>query len=167
MGRIDADDLPGRACAAAAALDVVGDRWTMLVVREVVFGNHRFSEIARHTGAPRDRLAARLARLVEAGVLERRQYQDNPPRSDYHLTASGRGLLPVLEALRQWGDRWAVQEPPVRAQHTGAAEHVHEVVGQWRCRACGDVVGTGDFELVRTGAVEHADDLPLDAEAQQ
>ncbi len=163
MERIDADDLPGRACAAAAALDVVGDRWTMLVVREVMFGNHRFSDIARYTGAPRDRLAARLARLVDAGVLERRQYQDNPPRSGYHLTASGRGLLPVLEALRQWGDRWAVQMPPVRAEHTGAGHELHEVVGQWRCRTCGDTVGTGDYRLVRTGA----DDVPLDAEARQ
>ncbi|WP_460866259.1 winged helix-turn-helix transcriptional regulator [Rhodococcus aerolatus] len=154
---IDPDALPGRACSAAAALDLVGDRWTMLVVREVLFGNHRFSEIVRGTGAPRDRLADRLARLVDAGILERRPYSEHPPRSDYHLTASGRGLVPVLEALRQWGDRWAVQEVPVRAVH-GADGDRHEVVGEWRCRTCGERTGAGGFALVRTGAAEHAHD---------
>lgn len=157
MPRIDTDTLPGRACSAAAALDLVGDRWTMLVVREVLFGNHRFSEIARGTGAPRDRLADRLARLVDAGILERRPYSERPPRSDYHLTAAGRGLVPVLEALRQWGDRWAVEEVPVRAVH--GRDDRHEVVGEWRCRTCGERTGSDGFELVRTGAAEHAHEV--------
>ena len=158
MHRIDTDDLPGRACSAAAALDLVGDRWTMLVVREVMFGNHRFSDIARGTGAPRDRLSDRLTRLVAAGILERRPYSEHPPRSGYHLTAAGRGLLPVLEALRQWGDRWAVQEVPVRAVHAPGGHSRHEVAGEWRCRTCGEQMGAGDFRLVRTGAAEHAHD---------
>src|SRR6476646_737026 len=74
--RIDHGTLPGRPCSIAAALDLIGDRWSLLAIREVMFGNHRFSEIARNTGAPRDRLAARLKTLVDAGVLERRQYLD-------------------------------------------------------------------------------------------
>ena len=93
----------------------------MLVVREVSLGNHRFSEIARGTGAPRDRLAARLRALVEAGVLERRQYGATPPRSGYHLTASGRDLLPVLQGLLQWGDRWVADAPPVVLHHSPGA----------------------------------------------
>ncbi len=153
---IDPDRLAGRACSAAAALELVGDRWTLLVVREVLFGNHRFGEIAHGTGAPRDRLTARLAKLVAAGILERRPYSKHPPRSEYHLTASGRGLVPVLHALRQWGDRWAVAEPPARALHDPQGRGRHEVVGEWRCRICGEKAVAGGYELVPTGAVEHA-----------
>jgi DNA-binding HxlR family transcriptional regulator len=130
-GPIDPSTLPGRPCSIAAALDLVGDRWSLLAVREVLFGNHRFSQIARNTGAPRDRLAARLKVLVEAGVLERRQYQESPPRADYHLTARGRALEPVLHALRQWGDSWAVTEPPI-----GLLHHDHAFDAEWICRTC-------------------------------
>lgn len=108
-------ELPGRPCPIAAAMEVVGDRWSLLTVREVHLGRHRFSEILAGTGAPRDRLAARLRALVAAGVLERRPYQDSPPRSDYHLTESGRGLVPVLTALGQWGRDWAVDPPGASA----------------------------------------------------
>jgi DNA-binding HxlR family transcriptional regulator len=153
--RIDPDTLPGRACSAAAALDLVGDRWTMLVVREVFLGHHRFGEIVRGTGAPRDRLTDRLTRLVAAGILERRPYSEHPPRSEYHLTEAGRALLPVLESLRQWGDRWAVQFPPVRAEHGPDGHGRHDVRGEWRCRTCGEPVGRGDFTLVPTGHAEH------------
>ncbi|MFL6162004.1 MAG: winged helix-turn-helix transcriptional regulator [Jatrophihabitantaceae bacterium] len=110
--RIDPRQLPGRPCSAAAALELIGDRWSLLVIRELMFGVTRFSELARNTGAPRDRLAARLKTLVAAGVVERRQYSESPPRSDYHLTPAGRALRPVLQALRQWGDEWAVTEVP-------------------------------------------------------
>ncbi len=155
MDRIKTDELPGRACSAAAALDVVGDRWALLVVREVAFGNHRFSEIAKGTGAPRDRLTARLNRLVDAGVLDRRRYQDNPPRSDYHLTKAGRGLLPVLHALRQWGDEWAVQAPPIQFRH-----HDHEVRGEWICRTCGEPLAGSRLQRVPVGAATEAGGRP-------
>jgi DNA-binding HxlR family transcriptional regulator len=101
-------DLPGRPCAIAASLEVVGERWALLVVREVGLGARRFNEIVAGTGAPRDRVASRLATLVEAGVLEKREYSARPPRYEYHLTESGRDLLPVLEALLRWGRRHAV-----------------------------------------------------------
>ncbi|MGI8667167.1 MAG: winged helix-turn-helix transcriptional regulator [Jatrophihabitans sp.] len=133
--RLDPSELPGRPCSVAAALELIGDRWSMLAVREVMFGNHRFSEIARNTGAPRDRLAARLKVLVAAGVLERRQYQDAPARSDYHLTEAGRELAPVLQALRQWGDRWAVPAAPITFSHND-----HDFQGRWTCAECGEPV---------------------------
>jgi DNA-binding HxlR family transcriptional regulator len=107
--------LPGRPCPAAAALEVVGDRWALLAVREVHLGAHRFSDILAGTGAPRDRLAARLKDLVAAGVLERRPYSDSPPRSDYHLTEAGQELVPVIGALKQWGRKWAVEAEPAPA----------------------------------------------------
>jgi DNA-binding HxlR family transcriptional regulator len=112
VSRIDPQQLPGRPCSVAAALELVGDRWSLLVIRELVFGNTRFSDLVRNIGAPRDRLAARLRSLVEAGIVERRQYSESPPRWDYHLTPAGWALRPVLQALRIWGDEWAVTEPP-------------------------------------------------------
>ena len=129
------DELKGRPCSIAGALAVVGDRWSLLAVREVMFGNHKFSEIARNTGAPRDRLAARLKRLVEAGVLERRQYQDAPPRSSYYLTAAGTALSPVLQSLREWGDAHVMSEPPMVLEH-----HGHQVNGVWTCATCGEPI---------------------------
>jgi DNA-binding HxlR family transcriptional regulator len=101
-------ELPGRPCPIAASLEVVGERWALLVVREIVLGSTRFSDIVRGTGAPRDRIAARLKALEKAGVVERRGYQEHPPRHEYALTESGRALVPVLDALLAWGLEHAV-----------------------------------------------------------
>jgi DNA-binding HxlR family transcriptional regulator len=133
----------GRPCSIAATLEIVGERWALLAVREVLFGNHRFSEIARNTGAPRDRLAARLKALVEAGVLEKRPYQDSPPRAGYHLTRAGRDLAPVLQALLEWGNKWAVDEPPVTIRH-----HDHGLSPRTICAACGEPVRQRDLHRV-------------------
>jgi DNA-binding HxlR family transcriptional regulator len=128
-------DLPGRPCSAAAALDVVGEKWALLAIREILAGNRRFNEIARNTGAPRDRLAARLGALVEAGVLQRREYQTRPSRSEYYLTAAGRDLAPVIRALLAWGDRWVSPTPPVTLMHGD-----HELDEEPVCRTCGEPV---------------------------
>lgn len=97
--------LPGvRACGAADALALVGDRWSLLVVRELGFGVHRFTDIRRHTGAPREILTARLRKLERVGLLTRRRYTDSPPRDEYVLTETGLSLLPIIAALRVWGE---------------------------------------------------------------
>lgn len=96
-----------RVCSIADALDVVGERWSLLVLRELGFGVHRFKDIQVNTGAPRETLALRLRKLEDAGVIERRRYSQRPPRDEYLLTAAGRELLPVLGALRAWGERHA------------------------------------------------------------
>ncbi len=101
-------DLPGRPCPAAAALELVGERWSLLVVRELLLGSRRFTDIVRGTGAPRDRVSARLRSLEAAGVLERRRYQEAPPREEYLLTDAGRALAPVVQALLAWGSEYAV-----------------------------------------------------------
>jgi DNA-binding HxlR family transcriptional regulator len=150
--RYPLDRLPGRPCSIAAALELVGERWSLLVVREVSLGNHRFSEIARGTGAPRDRLSARLTALVSAGVLEKRPYSTAPPRSGYHLTAAGRDLLPVLQGLMQWGDRWVAAEPPVRLHHSPGSSADHPVDGEWTCRTCGEPVSASRVTRVLTPA---------------
>src|SRR5215468_9228132 len=94
------EDLPGRPCSVAAALNVVGEKWALLAIREISFGNKRFDQIARNTGAPRDRLAVRLRALEGAGIVVRRQYSDHPARYEYELTQAGRELREVLMAIR-------------------------------------------------------------------
>lgn len=102
-------------CSVARALDVVGDPWTLLIVRDVFWGYHRFGEFQERLGIPRNTLTDRLHTLVESGVLDKIPYQDNPERFEYRLTDKGRALSPVIITLLQWGDEWSdVGEPPVR-----------------------------------------------------
>jgi DNA-binding HxlR family transcriptional regulator len=134
-----------RACSVARTLDVVGERWTLLAVRELLLGSHRFDEIARYTGAPRDILTTRLRKLEEHGLVERRQYQDRPARFAYHLTPAGRTLAPIVTMLRDWGDEHLAGEdgPPVVFRHS-CGEDLHPMVA---CRACGAEVLGRDLTL--------------------
>jgi DNA-binding HxlR family transcriptional regulator len=93
------------ACSVASTLDLVGGRWTMLVIRELFIGVHRFSEFQADLGVARNVLQDRLEHLTDAGIVERRRYQDHPPRFEYHLTDKGLELWPALVSLMQWGDR--------------------------------------------------------------
>ncbi|MGH3167135.1 MAG: winged helix-turn-helix transcriptional regulator [Trebonia sp.] len=137
------EELPGRPCSVAAALNLIGEKWSLLAVREIAFGNKRFDAIARNTGAPRDRLTARLRALEAAGVIERRQYNEHPPRYEYELTAAGQELRFVLQSLRTWGDKWAVTEQPNAFSHSCG----HELEAAVICRHCGEEVGPGELEL--------------------
>jgi DNA-binding HxlR family transcriptional regulator len=103
-----------RVCGVADALQLIGDRWSLLVIRELEFGVHRFNDIQRLTGAPREALTARLRKLESVGVLQRRLYSSAPPRYEYQLTAAGRELRPALAELRAWGERHAgpLVQPP-------------------------------------------------------
>jgi DNA-binding HxlR family transcriptional regulator len=127
------EELPGRPCSVAAALNLIGEKWTLLAVREIAFGNKRFDAIAKNTGAPRDRLAARLRTLEAAGVVERRLYSEHPPRYEYELTQAGQELRAVLTVLRGWGDRWAVDSAPTAFEHSCGHDLDPEVI----CRHCG------------------------------
>ena len=109
MSTVVLAELPGRACPIAASLELIGERWSLLIIRELALGNRRFSGIVEQTGAPRDRVAARLKALEHAGMVRRAAYQSAPPRFDYHLTESGRDLIPVLDALTAWGLDHAVE----------------------------------------------------------
>ncbi len=109
--------LPGRPCPIAAALELVGERWALLVVREIALGAMHFSDIVRGTGAPRDRIAARLKALESVGVVVRSPYQSAPPRYEYRLTPSGEALIPVLDALMEWGKVHAVATDDPDRQH--------------------------------------------------
>lgn len=99
--------VPARSpCPVAGSLDLVGDRWTLLVIRDLFWGKQRYGEfLASPEGIPTNILAARLVRLKAAGLVSRTRYQDNPPRFRYALTRRGRDLEPVLAALAGWGKR--------------------------------------------------------------
>lgn len=101
-----AKSFSGMRCSMAGALDVVGDRWALLLIRDLMLGLRRYDELRASTGIPPATLAARLTHLVERGLVERVRYQERPPRDEYHLTDKGRDLWPITVALREWGDRW-------------------------------------------------------------
>jgi DNA-binding HxlR family transcriptional regulator len=135
-----------RPCSVAAALEILGERWSLLTVREIGYGVHRFSQIAAFTGASRDLLADRLRKLEGAGIVERRQYSEHPPRHEYHLTEAGRELFPVMLALREWGDKWAVGRPPVALEHSCG----HRLEVDRVCRHCGGPVTRESVQNVRS-----------------
>ena len=125
-------DLSDAGCAIAQALGVVGDWWTLLVIRDVAGGLHRFDGLQAELGISRKVLADRLASLVEHEVLEKRRYSERPPRHEYHLTDKGRGLLPVLIALQDWGTRHVVGDGSLTATSAPTsleAQRVHDLVG--------------------------------------
>ena len=109
-------------CSIARTLDVVGDWWTLLVVRDVSLGRHRFEQIQQNLAIARNILTDRLTWLVDHEVLERRPYQERPERFEYHLTPKGDDLFPVLMALWAWGDKWAAgtDGPPLDLVHKPA-----------------------------------------------
>ncbi|HYY04475.1 MAG TPA: helix-turn-helix domain-containing protein [Gaiellaceae bacterium] len=105
-------DYEGQNCSIARALEVVGERWTLLIVRDVFLGLRRFDQLQESLGIARNVLTDRLNRLVEEGVLERVRYSERPERFEYRLTAKGRELTVALTALRQWGDKYLSEKPP-------------------------------------------------------
>ena len=119
----------------ARTLEIVGEKWALLALREVFLGNRRFDEMVRRTGAPRDTLAARLRSLVSLGILERRQYSEHPARYEYRLTQAGRELYPVILTLMRWGDDHlaGADGPPMVLEHACGHRLVPKVV----CEACG------------------------------
>lgn len=124
-------------CSIARTLDLVGEKWSLLVLREVFSGVRRFDDLRRRTGAPRQVLTARLGTLVDAGLLRRHPYREpgQRTRSEYRLTAAGMDLYPVLVSLLRWGDRYLVQPtggPSLELTHRDCGEPVDLVL---RCRA--------------------------------
>lgn len=126
------DDLPDAECAIEQALGIVGDLWTLLIVRDVAGGIHRFDQLQAELGVSRKVLTERLNALVDHRVLERRQYLERPPRFEYHLTAVGHGLLPVLVALQDWGTRHVMGDGTLTATaapDSRETQRVHALVG--------------------------------------
>jgi DNA-binding HxlR family transcriptional regulator len=137
-----------RPCPVAAALEVVGERWSLLVIRELFYEVRRFDRIAQATGAPRNILASRLRDLEAAGVIARSMYSKHPPRYEYHLTRAGRDLLPVLLALREWGEAHTAGPTPDllhRCDRRAGQLAAHPLHVATVCVSCGDRVRADDL----------------------
>ena len=127
-------------CSIFRAMDVLGDRWTMLVLREAFVGVRRFTEMQRDLGVARNVLTDRLNHLVELGVLERRQYQERPVRYEYRLTDMGKQLQPAILTLMHWGDQHlAPHGPPTLIEHS---ECGHETEPLLVCSHCREPLST-------------------------
>jgi DNA-binding HxlR family transcriptional regulator len=141
------NDYENQVCSVAGALEVVGERWSLLIVRDVFLGLRRFDEIQADLGIARNVLQARLSKLLEHGVLERRPYQERPPRCEYRLTEKGLDLWPTVVALMRWGDRYAAPAagPPVLLEHRGCGGAVDE---HRVCEACGAGLSVRDARAI-------------------
>ncbi|HEX9343439.1 MAG TPA: helix-turn-helix domain-containing protein [Actinomycetota bacterium] len=143
-------------CSIARTLEVVGERWTLLVLRDVLRGTRRFDELIQSLGVARNVLSDRLDRLVAHGLVEREPYQDHPPRFEYHPTAKGSELVVVLLGLMHWGDRHlaGLAGPPVLTEHRDCGG---AVVEQLACGSCGRMVPP-DQLITRPGPGARAPD---------
>lgn len=137
-------DYEGQVCSIARSLELVGDRWTLLIVRDLVFGRSRFDEFLASLGVATNVLTDRLNRLVDQGIAERVRYSERPERFEYRLTAKGRELGLVLLALMQWGDRHVSEKPPRIARRRSDRSRVSVAL----VAADGSPVKPGDLELV-------------------
>jgi DNA-binding HxlR family transcriptional regulator len=143
-------------CSVAQCLEVVGEWWSMLILRDVFLGVTRFDDLQARLGISRNILNHRLSHLVEAGVLAKVPYREHPPRYDYRLTDKGRDLWPVLTAMRQWGDKYAAPDgPPVEVTHQGCGQVTTAVMV---CSVCREPLHARD---VRAGAGPGAGGEPL------
>ena len=136
-------DYPGQVCSIAKSLEVVGERWSLLIVRDVMNGHRRFDELQKGLGVARNVLATRLQRLLDEDILERRPYQQSPERFEYFLTEKGLDLWPALIALLGWGDRHSTgpEGPPMLIVHKQCGGAVSD---RGVCESCGKVLGARD-----------------------
>jgi DNA-binding HxlR family transcriptional regulator len=152
----------GVTCSVAQCLEVVGEWWSLLIIRDAFLGVTRFDDFQARLGISRNILTQRLGHLVDSGIFTRVCYQDHPPRFEDRLTSKGRELWHVVMAMRQWGDRWAAPGgPPVETRHTTCG---HIVTAVPSCSHCGEPLdarsvtaipgpgaSAGDFDRTRVG----------------
>ncbi|MDL9947240.1 helix-turn-helix domain-containing protein [Gordonia sp. ABSL11-1] len=148
-------------CSVAQTLEIIGEWWTLLIIRDALFGVTRFDEFSNRLGIARNVLTQRLDALVEHGVMVKEPYQDKPVRYDYRLTDKGRDLWTVLSALRQWGDKWAVDgPPPVVTSHRSCG---HTMTVEPVCSECGERVTGGSLRIHRGPGADDHTPLPTTA----
>jgi DNA-binding HxlR family transcriptional regulator len=133
-------------CSAARALEFVGERWSLLIIRNALFAGHtRFGDFQKSLGVAPNILTARLDGFVAAGLMERRRYSEHPEHYEYLLTGKGRDLAPVIVALTAWGDRHAAPNgPPIIYQHAACGSEIHQ---QIRCAACDEQIRSADIKV--------------------
>lgn len=136
------EDINQQLCSIAQTLAVVGERWTLLILRDALLGTRRFEDFHRQLGVSRHRLTERLNKLVEHGVLDKVLYQPRPPRYEYRLTDKGLDLLPVILTMSEWGNRWYADDAgaPVEYLHRNCNHLARPVVS---CSECGEPMTAG------------------------
>lgn len=146
------NDYAGQNCSIARSLEVVGERWTLLIVRELLRRPHRFAELEAKLRIAKNVLTARLNKLVDDGIVEKVPYTDARDWNDYQLTRKGKDLFPVVNALLAWGDKYeAPHGPPVIFQHVCGHPAGHKLV----CAHCGERVSPRQLRVVAgPGATE-------------
>ena len=134
-------------CSIARTLDVIGEPWSPLILRDIYVGMGRFEQIQRDLGISSKVLTERLKWLVGNGVLERREYSSRPPRHEYALTAKGEELCDLLLAMARWGDRWTAGEsgPPVLYRHRACGRIAH---AEPHCSECGRPMHATDVDVL-------------------
>ena len=133
MKRTDTSEWP---CTIAQSVNVQGDHWNLLIIRQACMGTRRFDDFQASLGIGRNILTGRLQLLIDEGLLTRTEYQPNPPRFEYRLTDKGRDVYPILAAMAAWGDEWLVgpEGSPLTLHHDSCGNDMHAVVG---CSECG------------------------------
>lgn len=135
-------------CSLAQSLELIGDWWTPLILRDIFIGIDKFDDLAVDLGISRNLLTTRLADLVKHEIVERVRYSQRPPRDRYVLTEAGGELMPILAALTAWGDRWTDRKngPPTLFRHKTCG---HVITPQVACSHCGEVLSAAELEGVR------------------
>ncbi len=138
------NEIESDVCSVARTLSVVGDRWTLLILRDCFLGSRRFDEFQKNIGLSRHRLTDRLNKLVEHELLVKKPYQDNPPRSEYVLTEKGKDIHPILVTLTGWGNKWMSDGDGVPLlYHHKKCEHITQP--QLSCNHCGDSIDASNM----------------------
>ena len=132
-------------CSVARTLEHIGERWTLMILRDAIYGVRRFDDFQARLGIARNILTKRLTKLVDAGIMRKEPYQEHPLRHEYRLTEKGRDLVPILTALLAWGDKWETEgEPPLRLIHTTCNNTMHS---QSVCSECGEDINVFNLQL--------------------
>jgi DNA-binding HxlR family transcriptional regulator len=144
-------------CSIARSLEVIGERWSLLIMRDAVFGHAtRYNDFQRNLGIASNILKARLDGFVDTGVMHRRKYSEQPELYEYILTDKGRSLAPVLVALTEWGDRWATDgEPPIHYTHSTCGAGITQ---QTMCASCGRVTDPTEITAILGPGAPSTDD---------
>ncbi len=147
MGRMLGKTYDSQVCSIARSLEVIGERWSLLIVRDALFGGAtRYSDFQRNLGIATNVLKSRLDGFVEAGIMRRHRYSEQPELHEYLLTEKGRALAPALIALTEWGDRWASDgEPPILYTHSVCGAGITQQVV---CAHCGRVDDPAEIRAV-------------------
>ncbi|NIB43560.1 helix-turn-helix transcriptional regulator [Pseudomaricurvus alkylphenolicus] len=146
-------DIGEDVCSVSRALSVVGDRWTLLIIRSAFLGARRFSEFQKDIGLTRHRLSDRLNKLVEDQVFEKVQYQSNPVRYEYRLTDRGKELYPVIMTLVKWGDKWMAGDggKPMEYEHKSCGNNIMPVL---TCPECHEEIDPHDMKAMPGPALQ-------------